>query len=472
MRLLPRSLSGRILLAITAGAVATQIIALSLFLEDRVEFKTYVMGNIAAQRLANVIRVIDSVEGERRKAVVQALSITPHQFQLEIPWRQPMTDLPADAQQFLEKLRRESGTVLNVQLTAVRYVEHPTLDARFRAFLLPPLADEQKRKEMVNRRIYSPAMVLAVEGEVRLTDGAVLYFVRSLPYRASDLSHRLWQLMALWSLAVTLLVAWAVHRIVQPLKHLSSAALGLASNLGQTALDESGPTEVRQAAEAFNTMQQQMRSLIETRAQALSGISHDLRLPLTRMRLRIEQLGDTELRSKMEKDLHDMDAMVAGTLEFLRAGTICEAPVKTDLNALIDGIADDMRELGALIDIHGRTQDPVEIYPQAIRRCLTNLVDNARRHAGEQISICIEQRLGKVKVHVDDDGPGIPTQERERVFEPYIRLDPSRSVQHGGSGLGLAIARAIARTHGGDISITDRGTCGLRVTLEFPVKRI
>ena len=470
MRLFPRSLTGRILLAIICGAFAIQIMVLFLFLQDRVEFKNYVLGEIAAKRLANVITVINSVGGKRRQDVAQALSILPHHFQIDGEWHEPMADVPADAAQFLARLRREGSATLDIQLTELHYVERPTLDERFRGFLIPLISNEQTRKELMNKRIHNPTLVLAVGGEVRLADGNVLHFTRSLPYRTSDLSHRLWYLTGVLSLVVTFLVAWAVRRIIQPLKQLSSAALGLASDLSQKPLDENGPTEVRQAAEAFNTMQRQLRSMIETRAQALSGISHDLRLPLTRMRLRLEQLEVSELRSKMEKDLIDMDAMVAGTLEFLRANTVNEDQVKTDLNALVEGIVDDMRELGTAIESCGRIDFPVIVYPQAIRRCLVNLVDNARRHAGTMIRVVIEAAPGKVSVHVEDEGPGIPLADRERVFEPYIRLDPSRSSNSGGSGLGLAIARTIARTHGGDIIIADRSTGGLRVTLELPDK--
>jgi signal transduction histidine kinase len=212
-------------------------------------------------------------------------------------------------------------------------------------------------------------------------------------------------------------------------------------------------------------MQRSLKSYLETRAQALAGVSHDLRLPLTRARLRLEHIADAELKSSLECDFDQMEHMIAGTLEFLRAGAGAEAPVRLNLNALIEGVTEDMEALGATVRIHGQAQAPLDAQPQSLRRCLANLLDNARRHGGGEIDLTVEDGPDNVRIRIEDRGPGIPLEARERVFEPYVRLETSRARHTGGTGLGLAIARAVARAHGGDIALSERAGGGLSVEL-------
>ena len=157
--------------------------------------------------------------------------------------------------------------------------------------------------------------------------------------------------------------------------------------------------------------------------------------------------------------------MIADTLEFLRAGSGAEASIRLNLNALIEGVAEDMEALGATVRIEGRADAPIDARPQALRRCLANLMDNARLHGGGTIDVNVVDGQRRVEIRIEDRGPGIPEADRERVFEPYVRLEPSRARHTGGAGLGLAIARAIARGHGGDVTLEDRAGGGLSALL-------
>jgi signal transduction histidine kinase len=252
------------------------------------------------------------------------------------------------------------------------------------------------------------------------------------------------------------------------LASLADAATGLAQNLEQPPLPENGPAEIAQAARAFNAMQRDIKRYLETRAQALAGVSHDLRLPITRLRLRLEKIEEGELRNKMENDLTEMDQMIGSTLEFLRAGSSAEKASRLDLNALVESVTEDMITVGATIRQHGSVAQPMLVRPQALRRCLTNLLENARRYGGGDVDISLQEKEGRVEIRVDDRGPGIPKDDLERVFEPFVRIESSRAKQTGGSGLGLAIARAIARAHSGDVRLEPREGGGISAILTLP----
>jgi signal transduction histidine kinase len=303
--------------------------------------------------------------------------------------------------------------------------------------------------------------------QARLRDGAVVTFRHALPEPARDWPLRALGLLALLAVAVALLSGWAVRRLTRPLASLADAADGLARDLDQPPLPEHGPQEVVRAARSFNAMQRSLKSYLETRAQALAGVSHDLRLPLTRLRLRLEQLPERDARAAMQRDLEEMDAMVGGTLDFLRAGNDTEQAVKLNLVALLEGLAEDAEAAGAKVSLHG-TAAPIMARPQALRRCLANLIDNARRYGGGEVEVRLRDGAGSVDIRIEDRGPGIPAEECERVFEPYVRLEASRARHTGGTGLGLAIARAVARAHGGEVRLEARAGGGTSAVVTLP----
>ena len=238
-------------------------------------------------------------------------------------------------------------------------------------------------------------MVLLAVTQARLQDGTVVTFRHALPQPPSDWPLRLLGLLALLAVVVALLSGWAVRRLTRPLASLADAADGLARNLDQKPLEEKGPQEVQRAARSFNAMQRALKAYLETRAQALAGVSHDLRLPLTRLRLRLEQLPEGDSRAAMQRDIEEMDAMVGGTLDYLRAGSDTEQAVKLNLNALVEGLAEDAEAAGAKVSLHG-TAAPVTARPQALRRCLANLIDNARRYGGGEVEVTLrrQRRVG------------------------------------------------------------------------------
>ena len=272
-------------------------------------------------------------------------------------------------------------------------------------------------------------------GQARLSDGTVVTFRHSLPEPGIDWPIRLLGLLVFLGLSVALLSAWAVRRLTQPLASLAEAATGLAQNLERPPLPEAGPREVVQAARAFNAMQRDFKRTLDTRAQALAAVSHDLRMPITRLRLRLERLDEGELRPKMDGDLTEMDSMIGNTLEYLRAGSIVEKACKIDLEALIESVTEDVTSLGATVRHHGNAASTITARPLALRRCLTNLMDNARRYGGGNVDVSTIEQDQLLIITIEDRGPGIPESELERVFEPYVRVEVSRAKHTGGTGL-------------------------------------
>jgi signal transduction histidine kinase len=283
-----------------------------------------------------------------------------------------------------------------------------------------------------------------------------------------------------WRLVVTLLVLLvtvlvlsyvAVRGVIRPLQLLATAADELGRDINRPPLPEEGPLEVGRAARAFNTMQTRLARFIDERTRLLTAMSHDLKTPLTRMRLRAELLEDANLRQKFEADLVEMEAMVTQTLEFMRGLSHREPMQQVDIMALLESLQADNEAMSRTVTIDGCVAGPLRGDPGLLKRCLGNLIDNAVVY-GQQAQIRIDETPDRLTIRVRDFGPGIPDGEIEKVFESFYRLEGSRSRETGGTGLGLSIARNIARAHGGDVSLRNHEDGGLEAILTLPRHRI
>jgi len=269
-------------------------------------------------------------------------------------------------------------------------------------------------------------------------------------------------------LLATLGLSWlAVRWVVQPLRVLAQAAQSLGEDLARPPLPEDGPTEVRQATQAFNIMQRRLALFIDERTRMLTALSHDLKTPLTRMRLRTELLDDDEARTRFEADLQEMETMVKQTLDFMRGLGGHEARVAVDMNALLQALQADQQAMGRSVAVEGRALQPYVGVPTLLRRALGNLVDNAVLYGGSA-TLQLDDAPDRLTLTVLDEGPGLPPAELERVFEPFYRLEASRNRATGGTGLGLGIVRSIARLHGGDVGLQNRPLGGLAAVLSLP----
>ena len=254
---------------------------------------------------------------------------------------------------------------------------------------------------------------------------------------------------------------------MRPIRRLADAAERLGKGRETGPIKPSGATEVRQATAAFLAMRDRLTRQIGQRTEMLAGVSHDLRAPLTRMKLQLEMLPEGEPVANLKSDVADMESMVEAYLDFAR-GADSEVSVPTDLPALLERIAADARRHGGAVNIEAPGQMVVPLKPNAFRRGITNLVDNARA-AAETVSVTAARSGDSIEITIDDDGGGIPEAEREAVFKPFYRLDQARSPDAAGVGLGLTIAREVMRSHGGDVTLTRAPLGGLRAHVRLPV---
>jgi signal transduction histidine kinase len=301
---------------------------------------------------------------------------------------------------------------------------------------------------------------------VGVPGGDTLLFRLAQGQRVAPLPRSL--LFNLLLLAVLIAIAlYAVTRgITRPLSALARAAEAVGRDLRQPPLIERGSREVRDAARAFNTMQERMQRHIDSRTRVLAAMSHDLKTPLTRLRLRMATLDDTDLQARVERDLDEMENMVRGALALLRGLNDDEPAEAVDINQLLATLQGEFAEMGAPFQVQGRARLLYAGKPMALKRCLTNLISNATKFGGG-VSVQVEDGSA-VLIHIRDQGPGIPPEHLARVFEPFYRVESSRNRDTGGTGLGLCIARDIAQAHGGALTLTNLPQRGLQATLTLP----
>jgi signal transduction histidine kinase len=270
-------------------------------------------------------------------------------------------------------------------------------------------------------------------------------------------------------LGAILIALWTARRLARPIREFARAAERLGVDLTAPPLAVRGPQELRTTIQAFNRMQDRLRRFLEDRTQMLAAISHDLRAPLARLRLRAELVADGEQQRKMFDDLETMNAMIDSTLAFARDDARREPRRLVDIGVLVGDVCEDIADAGGTVSYGGRRDINVTCRPSDIRRAIGNLLDNAVKYGGSA-RVDIIREAGRVVILVDDDGPGIPTEERERVFAPFYRLEASRNPNKAGVGLGLSVARTIAREHGGEVTLENREGGGLSVRLELPAR--
>jgi two-component system OmpR family sensor kinase len=281
-----------------------------------------------------------------------------------------------------------------------------------------------------------------------------------------------WQLrLVLWfavsAVALVPLAYFFARGLVKPLSSFAEAAERFGRDPRTPPLTLKGSSEITKAVTAFNEMQDRLRRYVEDRTSMVAAIAHDLRTPLTRLRFRVEAAPE-EARAKMNSDIDQMEAMIAATLTFVRDAGGDPQRTRLELSSLLESVVDDMAETGADVTVGDTQKVVIDADSLALRRLLTNLLENAVKYGVRaRARLSVTDRLAEIDI--DDDGPGVPVPELNRVFDPFYRREPSRSRQTGGIGLGLSVARSIARAHGGDVSLVNRPHGGLTARVTLPV---
>ena len=449
IRLWPRSLFGRLSLVLATGLILAQFISAAISLSERDRELFHFSDAQWAQRMAQAVRFMDSLNPAERSRI--ATIITTPRLLVSIA-QGPLTAGKLDPQlaDYLAALKEQLGRRDVRVLVAERTPQESVAG-------IPTKMDTTDIRQSAH-----------VITEVQLGDGSWAIFDHPRPWTVIDRPERLLLSLTVLLLSVLLLSFLAVRRLTRPLSLLANAADALGRDLDRPPLPEHGPLEVRAAIAAFNTMQARLRDYIYERTRILTAVSHDLRTPITRLRLRAELLGDEALKSKFVHDLQEMESMTSATLAFLRGFEEREAVQSVDVMALLESLQTDSIDMGYDVKLEGRLDKPVLLRPRALRRCLDNLVTNAVRYGGGVVTVSVEAKGRGAVIRVRDLGPGIPAAELEKVFEPYYRLEGARSREGGGTGLGLSIARNIAELHGGSLLLRNHPEGGLEAVLTLP----
>jgi signal transduction histidine kinase len=308
-----------------------------------------------------------------------------------------------------------------------------------------------------------------LNGSVRLADDTFLNFGATLAEAASPwTTHSTLFSTTLMAGGVVAVAAMLLRSLVRPLRRLAAAADAIGRG-PDVAVAETGPDEVRQVAQAFNGMQARIHRLMQDRTQALAAVSHDLRTPITRLRLRAGFLADPEVQAAIDADLEEMEGMIEATLAYLRGDTETETAQVTDLAALLSTLTDNVCDAGGAATYAGPNHVAIELRPSAVKRAFANLVNNAMTYGGS-VQVTVSSVASGVTVKVEDTGPGISSENLERVFQPFQRLENSRNRGTGGVGLGLAIARQAIENEGGSIRLSNRQSGGLSAEVFLPCR--
>ena len=468
MRLVPRSLFSRLVLVLLSGLVIAQLVSFAVHMHERGELLSQASGRQAAQRIADIVRLLDSLPSAERRRIVQVFSAPPITISLDQPAlaaAKQDAEAAARALLFEAMLRRSLGDGRPV---AVSVAEAPAMllkSAATRGMKSPGMHGDWTPPWAALHGASQPG--LSFVAQVRLRDGELITFDARQSAQTVSWPYRLLLSLGVLLVAVVAVSLVAVRWTTRPLNALADAADELGRDIHRPPLPEEGPEEVSRAARAFNTMQARLAGYIRDRTRVLAAMSHDLKTPVTRLRLRAELLEDPQVRVKFTKDLDEMESMVGATLDFVRGQEIGEPVQPVDVMAMLESLQADMAEMGGAVSIEGGAKAPFPGRPQALKRCLANLLENAVKY-GKAARVTVNDDDSLLEIRIQDEGPGLPQVELEKVFEPFYRVEGSRSRDTGGTGLGLTIARGIAEAHGGRLSLRNREEGGLEATLRLP----
>ncbi|MDQ2083386.1 ATP-binding protein [Xanthobacteraceae bacterium Astr-EGSB] len=474
-RLLPDSLIGRLMLVLMAGLIVSHGVGWWIYAIDREAAVREVGGFAVAQRIANLARLVDEAPADWRERIVVATSDAG--FRLSLASQPPGFSQSADAgpvaaaiQAYLTERvsaggdgRSVSASARTIERASERGHGHGMGWGRTMNMLGMGPAQGYGR----GRFAAMGEALVALDVAVPLSGGQWLLASTALPEASPVYSRQFVVSMAVMALVIILASIWAARRVTAPLADLASAAQRLGRDVHAPPIPETGTRETRQASRAFNDMQTRLRELIDNRTRLLAAISHDLRTPLTLLRLRTENVAEADERDRMLATLAEMEALIATTLQYARDEIASEPERAIDVAALLASLADDMSDAGLDVTLTPAPATAIRCRPTALKRALRNLLDNAVKY-GTRARVALRDIGPEAEITIDDDGPGLAPEEIARVFEPFYRVEGSRSRDTGGIGLGLAITRSLIERQGGSVTLANRTGGGLRASVRLP----
>lgn len=461
LRFAPTSLAGQLTLLLLIALAIAQGVAVTLFARERIEAARHAHRDNAVLRTETVMRLLAGTPPELHDSVIAAASSEFVRFSL--------TDESVvgetSAGEWSAGMARDFAAILGEEPERIRIAPLRTnFSIEYgRAGDQEHVGDGEHGRGEVHGRRESDWFTASVA-----LSGSQWLNVSVVP--PPDAPPWGWTFVLTFLLSALVIAAVAVlaaRRIVRPMRSLAEAASRFGLGEAVEDLPEEGPVETQETVRAFNLMRGRLDRYVRDRTAMLAAVSHDLRTPITSLRLHAELVEDSETKTKIYAALDEMQRMIEDTLAFIREDMQREETRKVDLNALIDSVAGDLGALGHDIEVTESDRVLIICRPVALRRALRNLMENAAIY-GTRATVRIDTDHAAIHVVIEDEGPGIPEEEQERVFDPFVRLEASRNRDTGGSGLGLAIARSIVRGHGGGVLLGNRAKGGLRATISLP----
>ena len=467
MRFAPKSLTGQLTLLLLLALAAAQGVAVALFAWERMEALRDAHRDDAVLRAATVARLLGDTPPELHDSVIATASTELARFSLTAGPLVGETGAGERAAAIAGKLSAALGVGperVRVAPLWTRFLDDDDWDDDHHHNRDD---DDDRDNDHDHDRDDDHDEPDWFTASVALADGRWLNVAVGPPPGAPAWGAAFVAVFLLSALGIAAVAVFTGRRMAKPMRGLAAAAGRLGRGEAVEDLPEAGPAETRETVRAFNLMRARLDRYVRDRTAMLAAVSHDLRTPITSLRLHAEFVEDAETKAKILAALDEMQRMTGDALAFIREDVQREETRTVDLHALVDSVAADLAELGHDIAVADSGRVLAACRPAALRRALRNLLENAADYGG-RAAVRIERDADEFRVVVEDDGPGIPEAELERVFEPFVRLEASRSRDTGGSGLGLAIARGIVRGHGGNIVLANRAEGGLRATVALP----
>ena len=464
MRLAPRSLAGQLTLLLLIALAVAQGIAVALFAWERMEAVRHAHRDNAVLRTATVARLLGDTPPELHDAIIAAASTEFARFSLTGEPVVVETGTGERTAAIARGLAAALGAGPGQVRVAPLWTRHLHDDDRDDEREHDDHNDDDGHDDDDRPGHWQPDWFTA---SVALADRRWLNVAVGPPPGAPPWGWTFVLSFLFSALAIAVVAVLSARRIAKPMRGLAAAAGRLGRGAAVDDLPEAGPVEIRDTVRAFNLMRTRLDRFVRDRTAMLAAISHDLRTPITSLRLHAEFVEDAETRARILAALDEMQRMTDDALAFIREDMQREETRNVDLHALVDSVAADLAELGHEVAVADSGRVLIPCRAAALRRALRNLLENAAAYGGGA-RVRTDRDDAGARIVIEDEGPGIPEPDLERVFEPFVRLETSRSRETGGSGLGLAIARSIVRGHGGDIVLANRAEGGLRATVTLP----
>jgi len=488
-RFWPKSLAGQLIAVLLLALVVAQIASLLILRDDRRLAFLFSAQQDVLSRTTSVVQLLNKSDPDLHQTIVKAASSRRMQFRLEDT---SAVEADEDAEDFDRFLQRRLLWAMDDKAAIVRVAvqedddDHDDNDdddddddnhMRDDAGTWPKhkgwfksWREDRNRRMHFGRRHRGPVSSLTISIKTKPFDNDVwLNVYNRVPPTGPAVAIPSLVTIAIMAVLLVIVVIFMVRRVTRPLSQLADNAERLGRGEDVNELTERGPEDIRKASRAFNQMQDRLTRFVRDRTLMLAAITHDLRTPITSLRIRAEMIEEGENRDRILETLAEMQALTDATLEFARQDAEEEPTRNVDLSALVDAVCADLADLGQDVSFDSDIMErlPYSCHPNALKRVIRNLVENAVRY-GDKAIVSISTLRQDLCISVEDSGPGISAEDRERIFDPFVRLESSRNRETGGIGLGLAISRNIVRAHGGDITVGNGETRGAVFNILLP----